>query len=86
MESKYKGMSRVFVSIQNKSILKFPKEFEDDLLALDLPNLNSEWVEYHTQNLDNNIEYDYFVNVNIKNIAVSPDQTLQRDSVIQKGN
>ena len=84
MESRYKGMSRVFVSIQNKSILKFPKEFEDDLLELDLPNLNTNWVEYHTQNLNNNIEYDYFVNVNIKNVAVSPDQTMQIDSVFKK--
>jgi hypothetical protein len=84
MESKYKGMSRVFVSIQNKSVLKFPKEFEDDLLALDLPSLNSEWVEYHTQNLDNKIDYDYFVNVNVKTIAVSPDNSFQRDSVIRK--
>jgi hypothetical protein len=84
LESKYKGMSRVFVSIQNKSILKFPKEFEDDLLALDLPKLNTNWVEYYTQNLNNNIEYDYFVNVIIKNVAVSPDQTMQIDSVFKK--
>jgi hypothetical protein len=84
LEAKYKGMSRVFVSIQNKSILKFPKEFEDDLLALDLPKLNTNWVEYHTQNLSNNIDYDYFVNVNIKNVAVSPDQTMQIDSVFKK--
>jgi hypothetical protein len=84
VDARTKGMSRVFVSIQNKSILKFPKEFEDDLLALDLPNLNSEWVEYHTQNLDTKTDYDYFVNVTVKNVAVSPDQTSQRDSVIKK--
>jgi hypothetical protein len=84
LDSKTKGMSRVFVSLQNKSILKFPKEFEDDLLALDLPSLNSEWVEYHTQNLDPNIQYDYIVNVNVKNIAVSPDEVIQRDSVIKR--
>lgn len=83
-ESKYMGMSRVFVSIQNNSVIKFPKEFEDDLLALDFPHLNSEWVEYYTQNLNNNTEYDYFVNVNIKNVAVSPDQSVQRDSVIKR--
>jgi hypothetical protein len=83
-ESKIQGMSRVLISIQNTSILKFPKEFEDDLLALDLPRLNSEWVEYHTQNLNENTQYDYFVNVNVKNIAVSPDQSLQRDSVIKR--
>jgi hypothetical protein len=83
-ESKYQGMSRVFVSVQNSSIIKFPKEFEQDLLALDLPRLNTDWVEYHTQNLNNNTEYDYFVNVNVRNVAVSPDQTIQRDSVIKR--
>jgi hypothetical protein len=83
-EAKLQGMSKVFVSIQNSSILKFPKEFEQDLLSLDLPRLNPEWVEYHTQNLDDNAQYDYFINVNIKNIAVSPDQSFQRDSVIKR--
>jgi hypothetical protein len=83
-EAKLQGMSKVFISIQNSSILKFPKEFEQDLLALDLPRLNSEWVEYHTQNLNDNAQYDYFINVNIKNIAVSPDQSFQRDSVIKR--
>ncbi|HCU18617.1 MAG: hypothetical protein A2X05_08055 [Bacteroidetes bacterium GWE2_41_25] len=83
-ESKYMGMSRVFVSVQNTSIIKFPPEFEQDLLALDLPALNSEWVEYHTQNLNNNTEYDYFINVNVKNVGVSPDQTMQKDSVVKK--
>jgi hypothetical protein len=84
LDAKLKGMSRAFVSIQNKSILKFPKEFEEDLLALDLPSLNSEWVEYHTQNLDPNIQYDYIINVNVKNVVVSDNQTMQRDSVIKK--
>jgi hypothetical protein len=84
LESKYLGMSRVFVTIKNNSIIRFPQEFEQDLLALDLPRLNSEWVEYHTYNLDNTIKYDYYVNVNVRNVAVSPDQTAQRDSVIKR--
>lgn len=83
-EAQYQGMSRVFVSVQNSSIIKFPREFELDLLALDLPGLNSDWVEYHTQNLDDNTGYDYFVNVNVKNVAVSLDQTVQRDSVVKR--
>ena len=83
-DAKYLGMSRVFISVRNSSVLKFPPEFEQDLLALDLPRLNSDWVEYHTQNLNENTKYDYFVNVNVKNIAVSPDQTIQRDSVIKR--
>lgn len=83
-EAKYLGMSRVFVALQNTTPLKFPKDFEEDLLAVNLQALNSEWVEFHTLNLDSNTQYDYFINVNVKNIAVSPDNTSQRDSVIKR--
>jgi hypothetical protein len=83
-DARFRGMSRVLISIQNSSMLKFPREFEDGLLALDFPKLNSQWVEYFTQNLNDNTQFDYFVNVNIKNVWVSPDQSLQRDSVFKK--
>jgi hypothetical protein len=83
-DAQLRGMSRVFVSIQNSSMLKFPKEFEDNLLALDFPRLNSQWVEYYTQNLNDNTQFDYYVNVNIKSIWISPDQSQQRESVIKK--
>lgn len=83
-ESKYFGMSRVLISLQNASILKFPADFEEDLLALDLPHLNSEWVEYYTQDPGGDIQLDYTETVTVRNISVSPDQTMQRDSVIKK--
>jgi hypothetical protein len=83
-EAKYRGTSRVLITLQNTSQIQFPKEFEQDLLALDLPRLNSEWVEYHTEDLAGNSQFDYYVNVAVRNIAVSPDQTMQRDSVIKR--
>jgi len=83
-DSKFLGMSRVLITLQNRSILKFTQEFEEDLLSINLPAINSEWVEYHTQNLNPDTKYDYLINVNVKNIAVSPDQTMQRDSVIKR--
>lgn len=83
-EAKYLGTSRVLVSIRNRSVINFPAEFEEELLALDLPRLNSPWVEYHTQNLDPNLSYDYMIDINIRNVVVSPDQTLQRDTVVKK--
>lgn len=83
-EARYLGMSRVFVSLQNRSMIRFPQEFEDELLALDLPRLNSEWVEYHIQNLNPDTRYDYYVNVNVRNVIVSPDQTMQRDTVVKR--
>jgi hypothetical protein len=84
LEAKYLGTSRVFVSLQNSTMIVFPKDFEEDLLTVDLQALNNEWVEYHIMNLDENINYDYFINVNVRNIAVSPDRTEERDSVIRR--
>ena len=83
-EARSLGMNRVFISLHNSSILRFTKEFEQDLLALDLPALNSEWVEYYTQDLNSNIQYDYYINVNIRNVTVSDNKTIQRDSVIKR--
>lgn len=84
LDAKDLGISRVLVSIQNTSMIKFPQEFEQDLLALDLPALNSEWVQYYTQNLNEDTKFDYYVDVKVKNVAVSPDQTLQNDTVIKR--
>ena len=83
-EAKDLGMSRVLISIQNSSIIQFPKEFEQDLLVLNLPDLNSDWVEYYTRSLNSTAQFDYYINVNIRNVVVSPDQTIQKDSVIKK--
>ncbi len=83
-ESRYLGMSRVFVALQNTTMIKFPADFEENLLTVDLQALNSEWVEFTTLHLDKNVQYDYFINVNVKNIMVSPDQTSQLDSVVKR--
>ena len=83
-DAKYLGMSRVLITLQNRSILKFPQDFEEDLLAVDLPRINSEWVEYHTQDINAETKYDYYVNVVVKNVVVSPDQNMQRDTVVKK--
>jgi hypothetical protein len=84
IEARYLGMSRVFVSLQNTTMIVFPKEFEEDLLTVDLQALNNEWVEFHITNLDENVDYDYFINVNVRNIAVSPDNTEERDSIAKR--
>ncbi len=83
-DARYLGMSRVLLTLSNRSVIKFDQEFEEDLLSVDLPSLNSEWVEYHTYNPGGDTRFDYFVNVNIRNIIVSPDQTMQKDTVVKK--
>jgi len=83
-EARYLGMSRVYVSLQNMTMINFPKEFEANLLTIDLQALNSEWVEYHTTNIDENVDYDYFINVNLRDIMVSPDHTEEYDSIAKR--
>ena len=83
-ETRYNGMSRVLVAVENKTHFKLSKEFEEDLLAINHQNLNSDWVEYHTRHLDDNIEYDYLVYINLKNIAVSPESISDNDRIIKR--
>lgn len=83
-ECRYMGMSRVLVKVDNRSHINFPPEFENDLLALNLPRLDNQWVEYHTRQLDENTQFDYLVSVIIKAIAVSPDNTFQKDTLIKR--
>lgn len=83
-ESRYMGMSRVLVRVDNRSHINFPPEFESDLLALDLPRLDNSWVEYHTKQLDEDTEFDYIVSVIIKSVAVSPDNTFEKDTLIKR--
>ena len=83
-ESRYLGISRVLVSLKNFSPTQFPDDFQKELLALDLPRLNSDWVEYHTTVLNQDTQFDYYVNVNLRSVAVSPDNQYQRDSLVKK--
>ena len=83
-EARYLGMSRVLISLNNRSVIRFDSEFEEELLSINLPALNSEWVEYHIYDPGNQTAFDYFVNVNIRNVMVSPDQTMQKDTVVKK--
>ncbi len=83
-DAKYLGTSRVYVTLKNYSLINFPQEFEKELLALDLPRLNSDWVEFHTSLPGEDIRFDYLVNVSIRLINVSPDRQFQHDTLIRR--
>jgi hypothetical protein len=84
MEARALGMSRALIMLQNKSVLKFPPEYEQELLAISPADLNSEWVEYHTRHLSDDIEYDYYIYVNMNMINVSPDNLKEEDRMVNK--
>jgi len=83
-EARYLGISRVYVTVKNFSSVNFPDEFESELLALNLPRLNSEWVEYYTTIPQSDTQFDYLVNVNVRTVGVSPDRQFQRDTLVKR--
>lgn len=80
-EAKYMGMSRVLVGVINKTIINLPQEFTDGLVAVNARELNNEWVEYYTRKMDNNVKYDYYIDIILQAINVSPDLSKDRDFI-----
>lgn len=78
------GMSRVLVGVVNKTILNLPAEFTDGLVAVNASELNSEWVVYDTRKLDRNAVYDYYVDIILQTINVSPDLVQEKDAIEKK--
>jgi|WetSurMetagenome_2_1015567.scaffolds.fasta_scaffold12134_2 hypothetical protein len=83
-DARYYGISRVFIALKNNSQFQFPSDFEKDLLNIDVASLNTDWVEYYTTSLDASTSFDYVINVYVKNIAVSPDNQVQLDSLVKR--
>lgn len=83
-EARYKGISRALVSVDNHTIFNLPNEYKQQLLTVDPRGLDNAWVEFYYSDLDQNVYYDYFVVVNLRQIMVSPDQTTQKDTQHRK--
>jgi len=83
-EARYKGISRVLVLVNNMTHINLEPRFEEDLLEIDNRGLNSDWVEYHFRDLDQDISYDYTIYVNMEMISVSPDEVKEKDNLYKK--
>jgi hypothetical protein len=80
----YLGMSRVMVGVVNKTILNLPPEFLDGLVSVNATELNTEWVEYYTRKPERQTNFDYYVDIVLQNIAVSPDLSQDKDQLVKK--
>jgi hypothetical protein len=83
-EAKYLGMSRALISTVNRTIINLPTEFTDGLVAANATQLNSEWVEYYTRKSDTDIKYDYYIDIILQAINVSPDLVEDKDLIEKK--
>ena len=76
-EARYRGTNFVLLQIENNSNMALPRNFESELQKISLGDLNSAWVQYETY-ADSSTYYDYYVVINIKEIAVSPESIEKR--------
>jgi hypothetical protein len=83
-DAHYFGMSRALVGVVNRTIINLPPEFVDGLIAVNANELNSEWVEFYTRKTDSDIEYDYYIDIVLQVIEVSPDLLQDKDLIEKK--
>ncbi len=84
LRSRELGVSRALVTVDNKSKFRLSEDFKNSLLAINPQELDSEWVEYYTKDLDDNVEFDYHLVIMINIIDVSPDQVKETDRIEKK--
>jgi hypothetical protein len=83
-EAKEEGMSRALIGVVNRTIINLPQDFTDGLVAVNANEINSEWVEYHTRKMDDKVNYDYYIDIILQEIVVSPDLVQDNDLIEKK--
>jgi hypothetical protein len=78
------GISRVLVQVENGSRILISPDFQDELLAFNAQDMNSEWVEFHLRKLNEKTEYDYRIAIRIMDIIVSPEDTRNIDRIYKR--
>jgi hypothetical protein len=77
------GRSNILFKIQNQSNILVPQNFEQELLKISMQDMNTLWMNYDTKPVDQ-LDYDYSIQLNLKEIAVSPEQVREESYVDQK--
>ncbi len=82
-EALLNGRNNILFKIQNKSNVIVPQNFEQELLKISMEDMNTLWMNYHTKAIDQ-INYDYTILLNLKEINVSPEQVREEAYTDQK--
>ena len=82
-EAHERGKDRILVSILNNTQQVIPQRLEAELLNFDTYGLNKFWSEYHANKVPN-LNYDYAMHLNLKQIDVSPERVNQREFLREK--
>lgn len=82
-EAHQRGMDFILVAINNQTDQIIPGRLEEDLLSLDTYGLNKFWSTYHVNQVKD-LNYDYTMNLNLKQINVSPERIKEREFLREK--
>ena len=82
-EAQFRGTDFVHVYTKNETNMVIPTRLQDDLLNFGTYGLNDKWTVYHN-NKQKNINYDFGMLVNFRQINISPEQVKEKEFVREK--
>ena len=77
-EAHFKGTDFVKVDLYNDTQMIIPAQLEFDLLDFSTYGLDDFWTEYHSATVAN-IDYDYVMDVSLREINISPERISERE-------
>lgn len=82
-EARNKGMDYVEVYSNNQTNKIIPKDLLHALLDFNTYGLNEKWVTYHN-NREKNIQYNYAIDINFREINISPELIKEKEFMVEK--
>jgi len=77
------GADYVHVYTKNQTQVMIPLRLEDDLLDFSTYGLDDKWTVFHNRK-NNSIKYDFNIEVNFRDINISPEQVREREIIQEK--
>jgi len=82
-EAQFKGTDFIHVYTKNETNMVIPTRLQDDLLDFSTYGINDKWTVYHN-NKQKNINYDFGMIVNFRQINISPEQVREKQFIKEK--
>ncbi len=77
-DTHFYGTDFVLVELKNETPFVIPKRLEQELLNFNTYGLDDFWTAYHARRSREH-EYDFAVNLNFREIIISPERVLERE-------
>jgi len=69
--------------MKNETRKVIPKQLEEDLLNMSTYDMNNLWTVYHNNKLKST-KYDFSMNINLREITISPEQIREKQIIKEK--